>query len=110
MEFLQDPNVLYLLLMAGLWISATGTYIPGTGLAEIGGAALVVGTLFLLAQMATTAYQAVWDDRWASLKGTDRDPGRRTVDTCYAYRADGPLVRERYPDLYTGAKDGHVAE
>ncbi len=53
MEFLQDPNVLYLLLMAGLWISATGTYIPGTGLAEIGGAALVVGTLFLLAQMAT---------------------------------------------------------
>ena len=29
MEFLQDPNVIYLLLMAGLWISATGTYIPG---------------------------------------------------------------------------------
>ena len=53
MEFLQDPNVIYLLLMAGLWISATGTYIPGTGLAEIGGAALIIGTLFLLAQVAT---------------------------------------------------------
>lgn len=53
MEFLQDPNVIYLLLMAGLWISATGTYIPGTGVAEIGGAALMLGTLFLLAQVAT---------------------------------------------------------
>ncbi|MCY3831426.1 MAG: hypothetical protein OXG85_00335 [Chloroflexi bacterium] len=53
MEFLNDPNLIYLLLMAGLWISATGAYIPGTGLAEIGGAALIIGTLFLLAQVAT---------------------------------------------------------
>lgn len=53
MEFLQDPNVVYLLLMAGLWVSATGTYIPGTGIAEIGGAALIIGTLVLLAQLAT---------------------------------------------------------
>ena len=53
MEFLRDPKVIYLLLMAGLWISATGTYIPGTGVAEIGGAALIVGTLFLFAQVAT---------------------------------------------------------
>ena len=52
MEFLTDPNVIYLLLMAGLWISATGTYIPGTGLAEIGGVALIIGTLFLLSQAA----------------------------------------------------------
>ena len=52
MEFLQDPNVIYLLLMAGLWVSATGTYIPGTGVAEIGGAALIIGTLFLLSQAA----------------------------------------------------------
>ena len=52
MEFLRDPNVIYLLLMAGLWISATGTYIPGTGVAEIGGAALIVATLFLLSQVA----------------------------------------------------------
>ena len=53
MDFLTDPNVIYLLLMAGLWISATGTYIPGTGVAEIAGAALILGTLFLLAQVAT---------------------------------------------------------
>ncbi len=53
MELLRDPNVIYLLLMAGLWVSATGAYIPGTGIAEIGGAALIIGTLVLLAQMAT---------------------------------------------------------
>ena len=41
MEWFQDPNAVYLLLMAGLWISATGTYIPGTGIAEIGGAGLL---------------------------------------------------------------------
>lgn len=52
MEFLQDPNVIYLLLLAGLWVSAAGAYIPGTGLAEIGGAALIIGTLFLLSQAA----------------------------------------------------------
>ncbi|MCY4064354.1 MAG: hypothetical protein OXG53_18440 [Chloroflexi bacterium] len=52
MDFLTDPNVIYLLLMAGLWISATGTYIPGTGVAETGGAALIIGTLFLLSQAA----------------------------------------------------------
>ena len=53
MDFLQDPNVVYLLLMAGLWVSATGTYIPGTGVAEIGGAALIIGTLYLLGLLAT---------------------------------------------------------
>ncbi len=53
MEQLLDPNVMYLLLMAGLWISATGAYIPGTGVAEVGGAALILGAVFLLAQVAT---------------------------------------------------------
>ena len=53
MEFLTDPNVIYLLMMAGLWISATGTYIPGTGVAEITGAGLILGTLYLLSLLAT---------------------------------------------------------
>ena len=48
MELLQDPNVIYLLLMAGLWISATGTYIPGTGVAEIAGAGLILGSVYLM--------------------------------------------------------------
>ena len=53
MEFLTDPNVIYLLMMAGLWISATGTYIPGTGIAEIGGAGLILATLYLMSLLAT---------------------------------------------------------
>lgn len=52
MEMLQDPNLIYLLLMAGLWVSATGTYIPGTGIAEFAGAALILGTLYLLSALA----------------------------------------------------------
>ncbi|MCY3779712.1 MAG: hypothetical protein OXG78_05335 [Chloroflexi bacterium] len=52
MDFLQDPNVIYLLLMAGLWISATGTYIPGTGVAEIAGAGLILGTVYLMSLLA----------------------------------------------------------
>ena len=53
MEFFTDPNVIYLLMMAGLWISATGTYIPGTGIAEIGGAGLILATLYLMSLLAT---------------------------------------------------------
>ncbi len=53
MELFQDPNVVYLLLMAGLWVSATGTYIPGTGVAEIAGAGLILGTLYLMSLLAT---------------------------------------------------------
>ena len=53
MELFQDPNAVYLLLMAGLWISATGTYIPGTGIAEIGGAGLLLATLYLMSLLAT---------------------------------------------------------
>ena len=52
MEFLQDPNIIYLLLMAGLWVSATGTYIPGTGVAEIAGAGLILGTVYLMSLLA----------------------------------------------------------
>ena len=52
MDMFQDPNFIYLLFMAGLWVSATGTYIPGTGLAEFAGAALILGTLYLLSALA----------------------------------------------------------
>lgn len=58
MDFLQDPtlispNLVYLLLMAGLWLGATGTYIPGTGIVEIAGAGLILGTLYLMTLVAT---------------------------------------------------------
>ena len=52
MEWFQDPNAVYLLLMAGLWISATGTYIPGTGIAEISGAGLLIAAIYLMSLLA----------------------------------------------------------
>jgi membrane-bound serine protease (ClpP class) len=41
-----DPNVVYLILVVGLWASALAVYIPGTGLPE--GVALVVLSIGLL--------------------------------------------------------------
>ena len=57
-EILQDPtlinpNLVYMLLMAGLWLGATGTYIPGTGIVEIAGVGLIVLTLYLMTLLAT---------------------------------------------------------
>ena len=53
MDFLLDANVVYIVLMLGLWISAAGAYIPGTGVAEITGAGLIIGALVLLGGLAT---------------------------------------------------------
>ena len=53
MEFLLDANVVYIVLMLGLWISAAGAYIPGTGVAEMAGAGLIIGALVLLGGLAT---------------------------------------------------------
>ena len=52
MDMLNDPNFVYCVLMAGMWVSATGTYIPGTGIAEGLGVALILGALYLLSLLA----------------------------------------------------------
>jgi len=36
-----DPNVIYLVLLGGLWLGATATYVPGTVLAELASLGLV---------------------------------------------------------------------
>jgi len=53
MDFLIEANVVYLLLLGGLWLSATGTYIPGTGIVEVAGAAILLAVLALLSLLAT---------------------------------------------------------
>lgn len=55
---MQDPilintNIIYVVLMAGLWLSATGTYIPGTGIVEVVGAVLLIGSLIAMTMIAT---------------------------------------------------------
>ena len=46
------PNLVYLLLMAGVWLTAMAIVSPGTGLLEIGAVAILVmaglGTLQVL--------------------------------------------------------------
>lgn len=59
MEFLNidpntiDPNLVYFLLMFGLWIGVTATYLPGTGIVEVIALVALLGTAVLLMALPT---------------------------------------------------------
>jgi hypothetical protein len=62
----------------------------------------------LLGPMATTAMQTIFPMRKA-WKPETTAPGAATrkpplVDSCHAFRADGPVVKRQWPDFYTGPK------
>jgi Protein of unknown function (DUF2889) len=88
---------------------------------RVGGTAGCTHLRELLQQMATVAFQTispyrVWKD--AQDKGEAAEPGSDRLDariaqkmlgaggaivnTCVAYASDGPIVRRRWPELYTG--------
>ncbi len=48
-----DVNLVYIALLAGLWLGVTAAYIPGTGLAEGIAALLLIGSFFVLAALPT---------------------------------------------------------
>ncbi|HVU13065.1 MAG TPA: hypothetical protein VHD90_17425, partial [Phototrophicaceae bacterium] len=48
-----DPNLVYLILIVGLWLSVTAFHIPGTGIAEVLAAVGVISSLVILASMPT---------------------------------------------------------
>lgn len=50
---LVDPNLIYLALLAGLWLGVTALYVPGTWLPELSAVVLVAGSLWVLGAMAT---------------------------------------------------------
>jgi hypothetical protein len=60
----------------------------------------------LLWPLATTAFQTIypWKERQMALNGETNTPaGRpRLLDTCHAFASDGPLVKQLWPDHYTG--------
>lgn len=62
----------------------------------------------LLPQMATTAYQTMYGEKLkaahdAGLGRPQPNPGRpRHLNACHAFREDGEIVREVFPDYYTG--------
>lgn len=59
----------------------------------------------MLAQIATTAFQTLYSSR--GRKGAIAARGEQAkpplVNTCYAWAADGEVVREFMPEKYTGA-------
>lgn len=52
MPLLTDPNILYLILLVGLWLGITATYMPGTGLLEVVSVALTLLGIWLLSSIA----------------------------------------------------------
>ena len=47
-QFATDPNVVYLVLLFGLWVAVTAAYIPGTGVIEaLALIALIIGIVIL---------------------------------------------------------------
>ncbi len=50
---LVDPNIVYLILIAALWLSVTAVYLPGTGIVEVLAVGGLIGALALLTQLPT---------------------------------------------------------
>ncbi len=46
---LADPNILYLILLVGLWTGVTATYVPGTGVIEVVSIGLTLFAAWMLA-------------------------------------------------------------
>ena len=55
----------------------------------------------LLQQMATVAFQTLYPIR--AKRDEDANARPALLNTCYAFRDDGPVVAERWPAHYTGA-------
>jgi prenyltransferase beta subunit len=69
---------------------------------RVGGTAGCTHLVEMLDAMATVAYQTLYPAR--QKKEEQGPPGKRgaLVDTCYAFRSDGPVVKKEWPEFYTG--------
>ena len=56
----------------------------------------------LMQQMGTVAYQTLYP-----VLAKKRQPVGKPaiINTCYAYRADGPVVERRWPEFFTGTRE-----
>jgi Protein of unknown function (DUF2889) len=57
----------------------------------------------LLGPIATTAFQSVYPARAKREAAAARTGKPGLIDSCHAYRSDGPVVKERWPEHYTGS-------
>ncbi|MFO7320744.1 MAG: NfeD family protein [Chloroflexota bacterium] len=53
LPFTVDPDLVYLILLLGLWSGVTAAYVPGTGIAELFSAAVSLGAIVLLTSLPT---------------------------------------------------------
>jgi hypothetical protein len=70
--------------------------------ARIGGTEGCTHIRELLQQMATVAVQTTYVLRAG--QANDAGSAPRLLNSCHAYAADGPVVRRRWPQFYTGAE------
>jgi membrane-bound serine protease (ClpP class) len=54
-----DPNLVYLILILGLWMSVTAVYMPGTGVVELLAGIGVIAALVVLANMPTVWWAVI---------------------------------------------------
>jgi hypothetical protein len=52
--------------------------------------------------LGTVAFQTLWPVRMKQKKA-DPDAKPPLLDSCHAFRADGPVVKRYWPQHYTGA-------
>ncbi len=67
---------------------------------RLGGPAGCTHIRELVQQLGTVAHQTLFGQR--SRPPNDAAIAARMIDSCHAYAADGPVVRRRWPQLYTG--------
>ena len=72
--------------------------------ARIGGACGCTHLIEMLGPVATTAFQTM---HWAleeRAKKQDQRSKPKILDTCHALASDGPIVKRKWPQFYTGKK------
>lgn len=58
----------------------------------------------LLGPVATTAFQTVYADLARREKRNGNKVRPMQIDSCHAYASDGPIVKKRHPQFYTGPR------
>lgn len=76
---------------------------------RVGGRAGCTHIVELLGPVATTAFQAIGSMKYRRrrLSGDTQQPQTRpgNMDTCFSWSSEGEMVRNLYPQWYTGDKD-----
>ena len=69
---------------------------------RVGGTAGCTHLVEMLDAMATVAYQTIIPARQKKEEAGPPGARGRLVDTCHAFRSDGPVVKKLWPEHYTG--------